>query len=112
MAIEIHGRDTSKDYRISDTIEKSALDLRIYSNDCKAKDTDWAVAMQQKVILDIGDGSKGKGKRKGKGKGKVGNKHFHYVLKDTVHDNSCPTFCRLARFGDVQRMSGLIYEEC
>ena len=64
----------TSNYRISDPIEKSALDPRIFSKDRRAEDTDWAAAMREKVILDIGDGSKGKGKGKGKGRGKTGNK--------------------------------------
>ena len=34
------------------------------------------------------------------------------ITTDAIHSISRPAFCRLARKGGVERMSGLIYEEC
>ena len=71
------GLVNTSNYRILDAIEKSALDLKIYSKDYKAKDMDWSATMQHKVILDVDNGDKGKGK--GKGKGKLGHKRVRHV---------------------------------
>ena len=40
------GLVNTSNYHISDPIEKSALDPRIYSKDRRAKDIDWAAAMR------------------------------------------------------------------
>ena len=106
------GTVNMSNYRISDASEKSALDPRLYARNKRAEETDWLASMRQKVVLDIPDGGKGCGKGRGKGQGKVGNRCVRRVVQDAVHNISHPAFCRLAHRGGVQRMSGMIYEEC
>ena len=125
LAIEIRGREhvggrpqvsdvgsvnTSR-YRIADAIEKRALDPKQYLKSRRAEETDWATVMREKVVVDVGDGSKGKGKGKGKTQGGALKRRTRRVLLDAVHGIPRAAINRLAKRGGVQRLSGMIYEE-
>ena len=71
---------------------------------------DWPAEMRAEVAVMVGNVSKGKGKA-GKG-AKLPKRRRQMITKDAIHGISRPAFCRLARKGGVECMSGLIYKEC
>ena len=129
VAIEVRGREhvggkgssadvgpsTTSNYFVSDGSERTGLEKRVRKTDY-AVPHDWVAEMQAKVAVQPVPGGKGGGARRGKG-GRSGGRKIddkrrqRLVLRDAVHGISRASFCRMARRGGVERISGLIYEE-
>ena len=122
LAIEIRGHEhvggrgvadigsgTVGGYMCTDHSEKVGLPPNAVKN-TYVQLHDWPAEMRAEVAVMVGNVSKGKGKA-GKG-AKLPKCHQQMITKDAIHGISRPAFCRLARKGGVERMSGLIYEEC
>ena len=90
-------------FTIADATEKKAVPKN--SRTAYALEPDWCAELRQSVALDAGDGGK-----KG-GKVQPTMKRRRRVLKNSIHCILKAAFCRLARRGGVERMSGNVFEE-
>ena len=70
--------------------------------------TDWPAKLRKLVAPDGGNPPRGGGR----GRGKPGTKRMRRVLADSIHAIPRTAICRMARRGGVERISGMIYEEC
>ena len=116
LAIEIRGRDhvggktqlsdvratSAVEYTVADTIEKTAVHRRGWQ--AYTVGHDWCAELRASVAVNP-DAPKQAPKVK------PGMRRVRRVLKDSIHGIAKAAFCRMARRGGVQRMSGNVFEE-
>ena len=96
------GASNVSGYTIADAWEKKTVP-RVARTEY-AVEKDWCYELRKSVAPDTGDDPKKK-------KTQPGLKRLQRVLKDSIHSISKADFCRMARRGGVQRMSGNVFEE-
>ena len=96
------GASNVSGYTIADAWEKKMV-FRVARTEY-AVEKDWCYELRKSVAPDTGDDPKKK-------KMQPGLKQLRRVLKDSIHSILKAAFCRMARRGGVQWMSGNVFEE-
>ena len=105
------GASNISGFTIADASEKKTAPRAAHT--AYALEPDWCAELRKSVAIDTGDGGNTGGRTGGKTRGKnsAPMKRRRRVLKNSIHCIPKAAFCRLARCGGVERMSGNVFEE-
>ena len=97
------GATNAAGYTVADVIEKKAVPRG--GRKAYAVGHDWCAELRESVAIDNMDPPKKAPKPK------PGMKRVRRVLKNSIHRIAKAAFCRMARRGGMERMSGNVFEE-